>query len=358
MTNLYIGLMSGTSLDGVDVALCKINSNRCELISSLQYPFEKILKDEVLNAINGLITLKEVGELDVKLGILFASAINKLLKDYDKSQISAIGLHGQTLWHEPSSQYPFSMQLGSANIVSQRSGIKVVTDFRNIDIANGGQGAPLAPAFHQFLFKDISEKTAVVNIGGMANITILEDKLRGWDIGCGNVLMDMWIQKCQGKPYDKGGEFAKDGKIDEPLLKEMLDDVYFKRSAPKSTGREYFNENFLGKFLPIFNCIEDSSIQRTLLELTATTIANDVKKANVSLLIICGGGSKNSFLMQRIRELASIDVKTSDEHGVSSDFLEAMAFAWYAYKRVKNEAINISSVTGAFKNSILGAIYG
>jgi len=358
MYKLYVGLMSGTSLDGVDVALCEITSSSCKLISSLEYPFDSKLKEEVLSAIDSPITLKEIGELDVKLGNLFANAINKLLIGFDKSSINAVGLHGQTLWHQPDSETPFSMQLGSASVVSAQTGIQVVSDFRSMDIAHGGQGAPFAPAFHQFAFSNLKERTAVLNIGGMANITLLGEELKGWDTGCGNVLLDMWISKSQNRTYDRDGEFAKSGTVNMDLLNSMLDDPYFLKPAPKSTGREYFNATWLSNHLPVFQTLNDEDIQRTLLELTARTIANDLKRSDIELLIVCGGGAKNSFLMQRLQTLCKLEVKSSDEFGVSSDFLEAMAFAWLAYKRVHNEEVNLKSVTGADKNSILGAIYG
>jgi anhydro-N-acetylmuramic acid kinase len=226
-----------------------------------------------------------------------------------------------------------------------------------MDIANGGEGAPFTPAFHQEIFKELKE-SAVLNIGGMANITILGENLRGWDTGCGNVLLDMWIDRCKNLPFDKDGDFAKSGVVNRELLNSMLDDEYFKKEPPKSTGREYFNETFLANHLPLFNTIKDEDIQRTLLELTAQSIVNDVKKADVKSLIVCGGGAQNSFLMQRLRELSDVDVKPSDEYGVNSDFLEAMAFAWLAYKRVNNEKVDLKSVTGAKRDSILGGIYG
>ena len=360
MSELYIGVMSGTSLDGIDVALCEIDSLNCKLISASEYPFDKSLKNEILDLITGSTTLKQIGTLDKKLGLAFAHAVNRFLreKEIKAENITAIGLHGQTLWHETQGEFPFSMQLGDASTVVVRTAIKVVNDFRSMDVANGGEGAPFAPAFHQEIFKDLKENVAVLNIGGMANITLLGEKLQGWDTGCGNVLLDMWIQKCKGVPYDKDGEFAASGNINENLLNAMLNDTYFKKLPPKSTGREYFNDTWFANHLPIFNSIKDEDIQRTLLELTAKTISNDVKNSDAGLLIVCGGGAKNSFLMQRISELCKIKVMSSDKFGVSSSFLEAMAFAWLAYKRVHNEKVKLSSVTGALKDSILGGIYG
>ncbi len=360
MSELYIGVMSGTSLDGIDISLCEIADSKCELISSLEYPFDRELKREILEIIDAMTTLKQVGTLDNKLGHLFADAINTFLLQTktNPENIRAIGLHGQTLWHQPDGANPFSMQLGDPNIVSANTKIQVVADFRRMDMANGGQGAPFTPAFHQEMFGDLKRKIAVLNIGGMANLTILGEELKGWDTGCGNVLMDMWISKCKNVYFDKDGEFAKSGELNTKLLDAMLQDKYLKKLPPKSTGREYFNDTWLANYLPLFQTIKDEDIQRTLLELTAQSIANDVKKTNVNLLIVCGGGVKNIFLMERLKELCKTQIVASDEYGVNSEFMESMAFAWLAKKRIHREKVALSSVTGAKKDSILGGIYG
>ena len=359
MSELYIGVMSGTSLDGVDVTLCKIESAKCELVASLEYPFEKDLKKDILHILNNKTGVKESGEIDNRLGNLFALAVNELIKlnKIDIKSVEAIGLHGQTLWHSPDGPNPFSMQLGCPNVVSAKTGIKVVTDFRGMDVANGGQGAPFAPAFHKFVFSHL-KNAAVVNIGGMSNITILTQKLVGWDCGPGNVLMDIWIDKCKKLPYDKKGKFAASGELNQELLETMLSDDFFHKKPPKSTGREKFNKKYLLSHLSDFQDLKESDVQRTLLELTARSVAKDAISSGVKKLIICGGGSKNRALMKRLKKLTGIDVKSSDAYGVSSDYLESMAFAWLAYKRVHGERVELSSVTGACKDSILGGIYG
>jgi anhydro-N-acetylmuramic acid kinase len=360
MSELYIGVMSGTSMDGIDIVLCEVDDNKCFLKASSEYPFSLELKSEILEIINGSTTLAQVGTLDNRLGLLFVDAINDFIRkeSLDASEIKAIGLHGQTLWHAPDAKYPFSMQLGNANIVSAKTTIQVVTDFRRMDIANGGQGAPFAPAFHQEVFKHLDKKTAVVNIGGMANITLLDDELKGWDTGCGNALMDYWSSNYTNIAYDEDAKFALEGKVNEELLDAFLQDDYFKKLPPKSTGREYFNPTWLSNYLPLFNTIKAQDIQRTLLELTAKSIAIDANKTDVRLVIVCGGGVKNPLLMQRLRELCKAEVKPSDEFGVSSDYMEAMAFAWLAYKRVHRQKVKLSPVTGASQDSILGGIYG
>jgi len=359
MSNLYIGVMSGTSLDGVDVALCEIDANSCILIEAYEHPFTKELKDEILYVIANDIPLKQMGELDIKLGELFSEAINSLLQNTNISheKIQAIGLHGQTLWHEPSSKHPFSMQLGNANIVVAKTGITTVADFRGGDIANGGQGAPFAPVFHKELFSRKNKNIAVVNIGGMANISYLGENFLGWDTGCGNVLMDTFIQKNKNIPYDKDGIFAKSGSLNMQLLQKMLKDDYFLKSPPKSTGREYFNLSWLNHYLQNFSHLHDADIQRTLLELTATTIANATNSLQVDELILCGGGAKNSFLVERLKKLCCCNVNRSDTYGVSSDYLEAMLFAWLAYKRIKEETLALKTITGAKQNTLLGAVY-
>jgi len=360
MAELYIGVMSGTSLDGVDISLCEIDSKECKLLYANEYPFPLDLKTDILQMISEASTIEQVGILDSKLGKLFGDLINKFLQEFEinSDNIVAIGLHGQTLWHAPQNQHPFSIQLGSPSQVHSLTSIKVVSDFRNLDITNGGQGAPFAPAFHEFLFSAIKEKTTVVNIGGMANVTLLGSTLQGWDTGPGNIFLDTWIQKTKNFMYDKDGIFAKSGTLHQELLAIFLSDSYFKQKPPKSTGREYFNSKWLEKNLQSFKMLPSEDIQRTLLELTAKTITDALKTTDTTLTILCGGGSKNGYLVQRIQELSSHKVVNSKEYNVDSNAMESMAFAWFAYKRIHNEAANLASVTGAKKNSILGGVYG
>jgi len=356
---LYIGIMSGTSLDGVDVALCEVNENSCKLIHSLEYPLSQKLKNEILALINAKVSIKQVGELHTKLGKLFANAVNSLLEQFNinPNAVVAIGLHGQTLWHEPNAVDAFSLQLGNANVVATNTHIKTIADFRSMDVANSGEGAPFAPAFHKFLFGITKKNSAVLNIGGMANLSILKDKTLGFDVGCGNVLLDYWISTKRSKSYDKDGAFAKTGKLHPTLLVAMLKDDFFQQLPPKSTGREYFNAKWLKKYLKNFTNIADEDVQRTLLELTAQTLVNELKKYDIQELILCGGGAKNLFLVERIKKLSGIKVLQSQEYEVDGDFLEAMLFAWLAYKRVHNEVVALKDITGAKKDSILGAIY-
>ncbi len=390
MKNLYIGVMSGTSLDGIDVALCLIDAKSCKLIASEEYPFPEALKAHIFSVIGGQTTLSEIGEIDHVLGVQFAAAINAFLVRHDikKDRIGAIGLHGQTLWHAPDAKYPFTMQCGDPNIVAYRTGLSVVADVRRKDMAAGGQGAPFAPAFHRFLFGKSDKKTAVVNIGGMANISLLNERVIGYDTGCGNVLLDAWSAKYFGIPYDKNGEIAKSGEADGGLLEVMLADGYFAKEYPKSTGREYFNLAWVEeKISSVDFCLrrnDDSpsssgltrgsimnanshtqndmkwakNVLRTLTELTAVTIANEAKRFDREVIILCGGGAKNSFLVERLSDLMyPSQVLISDTLGVSGDAMEAMMMAWLAYKRVKGEAVELKDVTGASSDVVLGGLY-
>ena len=359
MQKRYIGIMSGTSLDGVDVALCFIDDEVCVLEASHYLTFDLDLKNEILDIINGTTTIKAIGTIDCKLAHFFARAVNELLEktDYEAKDIIAIGSHGQTLWHEPNGEFPFSLQLGNASVLAVETGIDVVSDFRSKDVALGGQGAPLAPAFHNFLFSNLKE-CAVLNIGGMANISVLGDELLGYDTGCGNVLMDLWINEHKNLAYDKDGSWAKSGKINEELLSRLLEDEYFLLNFPKSTGREYFNKKFLIKYLEGYDKISNIDIQATLLALTVQTIANEIKQFKIKELLVCGGGVRNIFLMQELEKaLPNISLNSTEKYGVNADNMEAMIFAWLAHKRLELEVVDLKSVTKAKNNTILGAIY-
>ena len=355
----YIGIMSGTSLDGVDVVLCEIDASSCELLSSLEYPLSLELKTDILTMIEGKSTLEAFGQIDHRLGLLFTQAVGALLirENIDAKSIKAIGLHGQTLWHEPTGEYPFSMQLGDPNILTAKTGIPVVADFRRKNVALGGQGAPFAPAFHEFLFGGSEASVSIVNIGGMANITVIadtvNDKLIGYDTGCGNVLLDSWIAQHEGVTYDKDGEWARSGVVDYGLLDSMMSDEYFEQPYPKSTGREKFNKAWLQGYLS-GKTHNPEDVQRTLLELTALSISNEVLRFNRDVVLLCGGGAKNSFLVERIKALMpNVEVAIAS----NADMIEAMTFAWLAYKRVHKEVVNLKDVTGASDNAVLGALY-
>lgn len=364
MGELYIGVMSGTSLDGVDIALCVFDEHKKVKLQHFDnFPFDISLKADILKAINGSITLKEIGNIDDKLGQMYAKYIKDFIKTYslNPQDIKAVGLHGQTVWHEPKSG--FSIQLGNPNRVAFETGIAVVCDIRRMDMASGGQGAPFAPLFHKFLFSNLEKKTAVVNIGGMANISILDDELTGYDTGCGNVLIDGWCEKYFGMNYDKNGEIARSGRLNNELLKIMLNDEYFQKSYPKSTGREYFNLEWVKKKIVNvdsgfrMNDNFSKDILRTLVELTAASIVNEAKKFDIDSIILCGGGAKNGFLVERIRNLFGKEVKTTNNYGIQEDAIEAMMMAYFAYLRINKIPPKLKSITGAKENLILGGLY-
>lgn len=355
---LYIGVMSGTSLDGVDISLCAIGRG-FKAITSKAYPFEQELKADILNAISDVVTLKKYGEIDHRLGLMYADVIRKFLKEFSLStkNIRAIGLHGQTLWHEPDSKYPFSLQAGAPGLVAKHVGIDVVSDFRTGDIALGGEGAPFSPLFHTEIFRDNGKKTAVLNLGGIANITILDGGTLGYDIGPANMLLDYWIQQNKNKHYDHNSEWAREGSVDFGLLSRLLDEPFLAQSAPKSTGRELFSGEWLNSKMDGFDT-RAVDVQRTLLEFSVIVIAKEVKKYNVKQLIICGGGAKNEFLIELVRQkLDGVDVKASDLIGIDSNFVEAMAFAYFAQRRIHNKPLDLGRITGAKRNGVLGALY-
>jgi len=356
---LYIGVMSGTSLDGIDISLCAIDKSNFKVVSSKEYPYDEELKQDILKAISDSISLKQYGEIDYRLGMMYSDAIRKFLNNFslNAKNITAIGLHGQTLWHEPKSRFPFSLQAGNASLVSKQIGIDVVSDFRSGDIALGGEGAPFAPVFHREVFKRLDKKTAALNLGGIANLTILNGGILGYDVGPANILLDAWIQKNENKSYDKDSKWAREGQVDFSLLSKLLDEPFFSKSAPKSTGRELFSLEWLEDKLYGFTT-RTQDVQRTLLELSVSVIAKEIKKYDVQLVLACGGGANNGYFLELLaQKLDGIEVSTTDKYGVDGDFLEAMAFAYFAYKRVHKESLHLKSITGAHRDGVLGAIY-
>ena len=360
----YIGVMSGTSLDGVDVVLAAIDENMVAQQASLTWPIPLALKEDILSVCQGQqLTLSQLGQLDVRLGALFADAVLALMhKEKLRPQdVVAIGCHGQTVWHEPVGDAPHTLQIGDNNQIVAKTGVTVVGDFRRRDIALGGQGAPLVPAFHQALLTHPTERRMVLNIGGIANLSLLipDQPVRGYDTGPGNMLMDAWIWRQAGKPYDKDAEWARACKVILPLLQNMLSDPYFSQPAPKSTGREYFNYGWLERHLRHFPGVDPRDVQATLAELTAVTISEQVLlSGGCERLMVCGGGSRNPLLMARLAALLpGTEVTTTDAVGISGDDMEALAFAWLAWRTLAGLPGNLPSVTGASQETVLGAIF-
>lgn len=360
----YIGVMSGTSLDGVDVVLAAIDETMVVQQACINWPIAQPLRQDILEICQGQkLTLSQLGRLDKRLGQLFAEAVQALLcqQRLQAHHIMAIGCHGQTVWHEPASEGGNTLQIGDNNLIAALTGISVVGDFRRRDMALGGQGAPLVPAFHQALLSDATQRRMVLNIGGIANLTLLFPRhpVKGYDTGPGNMLLDSWIWHQSRKPFDQNGAWAQSGNVIIPLLQQMLNDAYFRAPAPKSTGREYFNYDWLTRQLALFPALAPQDVQATLLELSAKSIADQVLlHGGCEKLLVCGGGRRNLLLMRRLATLlGQTDVTTTDEAGINGDYLEALAFAWLACRTLSGLPGNLPSVTGASQASILGAIF-
>ena len=364
---LYIGVMSGTSLDGIDTAVVQFHHGHTRLIACDDYPIPADIKAKILQISLGQQTnLMQIGILDHQLGHLFADAVLQLLRKNGiaPEEISAIGNHGQTVYHQPTGDTPFTIQLGDANIIAAKTGITTIADFRRMDMALGGQGAPLVPAFHQSVFKPSDSTVVVLNIGGIANISVLRPNQAtiGYDTGPGNMLMDIWIGKQQGRKYDKNAAYAYSGKCIPELLGELCRDSYFATPPPKSTGRELFNLPWLIEKLDKFEKhFQPQDIQATLAEFTSVTIADEVERYRLGdnpELLVCGGGCKNPYIMRRLTQLLpNWSVCTTDEKEIISDYMEAIAFAWLAYRRDHKLPSNLPEVTGASKAVSLGVIY-
>ncbi len=367
--SLYVGLMSGTSMDGIDAALVEFGDHSCKVIGAAAVAYPAELRAKLLAASRSPTecTIDKIGELDHWIGECFRDATLELLAQsgIDVSGVTAIGSHGQTLRHQPESERPFTMQIGDPNIIVAGTGIATVADFRRRDIAVGGQGAPLAPAFHRWLFSSSNESLCVLNIGGIANVTILpknDDHVSGFDTGPGNTLMDGWARQKLGVNFDDNGAWAKSGKISEALLSAMLNDSFFNARAPKSTGFEHFNAAWIEDRLSASGEINiaDADLQATLAELSARTIASAMLGAasDIAVVLVCGGGVHNAHLMQRLRHhLPGITVNSTENRGLHPDWVEATAFAWLAKRHLEGKPGNVPAVTGASSPEILGALY-
>ncbi|AJC66687.1 MULTISPECIES: anhydro-N-acetylmuramic acid kinase [Dickeya] len=365
----YIGVMSGTSLDGVDVVLAAIDEHTVAQQASYCHPIPPEIRQTILSMNQGqAVTLSELGRLDTRLGALFADAVQALLRQTGLSagDITAIGCHGQTVWHEPDGDAPCTMQIGDGNRIAAVTGITTVGDFRRRDMALGGQGAPLVPVFHHALLQHPVERRIVLNIGGIANISVLAPgkAVKGYDTGPGNMLLDAWIWRNRAQPYDNDAAWALTGQVDNRLLSRMLADPYFGLAAPKSTGREYFNLTWLERQLASFarlypERLRPEDVQATLVALTAESIAEQVLlTGGCERVLVCGGGARNPLLMSQLSaRLPGIEVCPTDNFGIRGDDMEALAFAWLAFRTLSGLPGNLPSVTGASRETVLGAIY-
>ncbi|MFR9718971.1 anhydro-N-acetylmuramic acid kinase [Aeromonas diversa] len=361
MTERYIGLMSGTSMDGIDAVLIRRDPTGWAVECALCHPWPE-------SVVAGLHALCPPGESEIdRLGVAdnlvadeFAAATRALLTkaDLTPGQISAIGSHGQTVRHRP--ELGFTLQIGSGHRLAALTGIDVVADFRTMDMALGGQGAPLVPAFHQACLASPTEPRVVLNIGGIANLSVLPglpEGVYGFDTGPGNTLLDAWHRRHRGGSFDAGGAWAAQGEVQEALLGELLAHPYFAQPHPKSTGRETFTLAWLEQVLARHPESAPADVQRTLLELTACSIA-DVLPWQAGSLFVCGGGAHNPLLMARLTALLPAwRVADTSALGIHPDWVEGAAFAWLAHRFLIREPGNLPAVTGASRAAVLGALY-
>jgi anhydro-N-acetylmuramic acid kinase len=366
MAELYIGLMSGTSMNAIDAALVDLHGQHPQLLQTASHPYSAELRQRLKSLCEGTADeLEKFARLDAELGHLFAAAALSVLEKggLKAGDVVAIGSHGQTVRHYP--EFGSSLQIADPNIIASVTGITTVADFRRRDMSMGGQGAPLVPAFHNLLFRQRGRDRAILNLGGIANLTILaadpQAQVTGFDTGPGNVLMDQWALRHLKKPLDHDGDWAASGRVDDTLLDRMLRDDYFAAAPPKSTGTGYFNLHWLDRILKRHKGrLIRKNVQTTLCELTAASIVRAVTEHAPATreILVCGGGVHNLALMFRLQILlGDIQLKSTEDYGVHPDWIEAMAFAWLAHETLAGRPGNLPSVTGAAKPALLGGIY-
>ena len=366
MTEIYLGLMSGTSVDCVDAVAVDFSSEKMTLLGSHTESIPQVLKNEILKLVK-MDDIKSIDltKIDTEIAELFVLAIKNLLTktSLSSSQIKAIGSHGQTIKHLPSNKKPFSLQIGNPQVIKNLTTITTISDFRSADILAGGEGAPLAPLFHKAIFGNNKDKNVIINIGGIANITFLNfdnKEVFGYDIGPGNCLMDAWIRITKNLDFDSEGTWAKEGQLIRELLDLMLEDEFIKRKVPKSTGPDYFNINWIEEKLNALNINPDNKdVQATLLELTSESICFELRKylQSIHKIFICGGGIHNKFLIRNIEKKINKKVSSSSNFGIHPDFVEAICFAWLARERMKKHSFDLSEITGSKGKVLLGKIW-
>ena len=368
MKPLYIGLLSGTSIDCIDAAVIDASAEKPVLLAHHQHPIDPVTKQAIAAlCLPGDNEIDRMGQMDIKLGGLFADAANALLKKAKlaHNDIVAIGSHGQTIRHRPpksSDSLGFTLQIGDANTIAENTHITTVADFRRRDMATGGQGAPFAPAFHQSIAPQGSETCAFLNLGGIANITLLQHRkiVSGFDAGPANGLMDAWILKNKNCAFDNNGEWARTGKVNSNLLKQLKKHPYFDLPAPKSTGREEFHLHWLESILANGDQLAAEDVQATLLRLSSETIADAITQQahQPSVIYCCGGGAHNAALLDDLQSILNkTTITTTEALGIAPDWVEACAFAWLAQQRMEGKKVSLSDVTGAKRNRIAGCIY-
>jgi len=352
-------------MDAIDAVLMSVHDNDYTVMEHVSSPISATTRKELLSLCEpGSNEIQRLGEMDVRFGHEIADTIIKLLEkaSISSSRIKAIGSHGQTVRHCPDAPNPFSLQLGNASIIAHKTGITTINDFRMADMAAGGQGAPLVPAFHAAVFSSREASRALVNLGGIANLTFLDKSgkkhIQGYDTGPANTLLDRWISIHKNAHYDEEGMWARTGSLQASLLEELCSDPYLERLPPKSTGREYYNQSWLDKFIPHADQFHPEDIQRTLLEFTAKTVADALSKLPCREIYLCGGGARNTFLVERLQaRLPDKAINTSATLGIDPQLVEPCAFAWLAHQTLKQLTGNQPSATGASRPKILGGIY-
>jgi anhydro-N-acetylmuramic acid kinase len=364
---LYIGIMSGTSMDSVDASLIEFNPKGQTHLASHSHPWPRELQQQ-LKALSqpGDNEVERLGILDSMVAEEFAKCAQELLQKTNRNpqEISAIGSHGQTVRHRPNGDHPFTLQIGDPNRIAELTGITTVADFRRRDMAAGGQGAPLACAFHQAMFRTPDENRVILNLGGIANITILpaesEGRVIGFDTGPANTLLDAWALRHLDIQYDESGAWASSGAVQQNLLTEMLKDDYLQLAPPKSTGPEHFNLSWLDTTLNGLPLLDQQDVQATLVSFSAKTVAQAIQREGIRCdrVIACGGGVHNQALMDMLKkELGDIPIESSSTYGVDPNNVEAIAFAWLARQTLLGLPGNIPDVTGASGARVLGGIY-
>ena len=365
MNGTYIGLISGTSTDAVDAVAVDIHNHSITQKASLAYPLERALKEEIFSIQSDTIDLSQLGKLDTKLGETFAIAALELIRSHhlDPKRIIAIGSHGQTIKHDPNCDYPYTIQIANPAIIAEKTNITTVADFRRRDIAAGGQGAPLVLAFHQ-AWLDQQPHSTVLNLGGIANITVLSDQSSqprlGFDTGPANTLIDAWTRRHLNQSYDDNGEWAKTGTVNQPLLESLLKHPFFRKVPPKSADISQFNIGWLENFLRMFPDTPSQDVAATLVELTVNSIKDALTAwaHGTQQVIACGGGCQNEYLMQELaKRIYPIRLTTSAEFGIGPDWVEATAFAWLARQTLLRKPGNAHHSTGAKHPCVLGGVY-
>jgi len=361
----FVGLMSGTSIDAIDAALVEFTADSVYLRATHYQPWPSLVRDELLmlsQQTRERSILHDIARLDILTAESFAQAVLTLLAQAHcpHTQVTAVGSPGQTVYHHPQGTPPYTWQLGDPNVIAQLTGIPVVADFRRRDVAAGGQGAPLTPAFHQAFWRNFQENRIVLNIGGIANITVLpaakDLPVSGFDTGPGNALLDAWAYQQRQLPKDTGGQWAASGQMQPNLLEKLLTDPYFARPAPKSTGRDYFNLEWLNRYTQGMS-LRPEDVQATLCQLTVVSIGQAVNKYQAERLLVCGGGAHNPLLMDGLaRYLPACAVESTAMHGLDPDWVEAVSFAWLAKQRWEQQPSNLPSVTGARAAVVLGSV--